>query len=158
MWRYAFRIPDRGTLLGVLQGQQRRRSGMLWGTAIAALLGLPAAASSGCGGGETATVVATAPVASPVRDAPIADGQRVLERAGCLACHQLGKRGNSGPGNSLAGIGARRSAAEIRRSLLDAPAPMPSYGDLPREQLDDLVAYLAALRGPTPCPYDADCG
>jgi len=108
-------------------------------------------------------MVATAvPPGPPVRDAPVADGQRVFERSGCLACHQLLTRGNSGPGDSLAAIGSRMSRGEIRRALLDSPAPMPSYGDLPRDDLDDLVAYLSALTsnppGGPPCPDDVDCG
>ncbi len=91
-----------------------------------------------------------------------AGGRRVIAAAGCLACHQIGSDGNSGPGNNLTGIGARRSRAEIRRALLGAKAPMPSYRDLPRKELDDLVAYLSALRGRSPggepCPDGADCG
>jgi len=39
---------------------------------------------------------------------------------------------------------------------------MPSYGELPRAMLDDLVAYLSGLRGSGPgaaaCPAGADCG
>ncbi len=99
----------------------------------------------------------------PVREAPVADGRRVFERSGCLACHQLGSEGNSEPGNNLTGIGGRRSPAEIRRSIVDAPNPMPSYRRLGRERLDDLVAYLSALRGGSsagdpPCPDGSDCG
>src|SRR5204862_5077291 len=78
------------------------------------------------------------------------DGKRVVLASGCLACHQIGSEGNSGPGNNLSGIGARRSAAQIRGALLHATAPMPSYRELPRAQLDDLVAYLSALRGGAP--------
>ena len=96
---------------------------------------------AGCGGDDetgtvaktttsrtsTATAVAPGP---PVRDAPVADGRRVFERSGCLACHQLVVKGNPGPGNNLTGIGSRRSPAEIRRSIVDAPNPMPSYREL----------------------------
>jgi mono/diheme cytochrome c family protein len=125
---------------------------------------------AGCGGDdEPATVARTTPVTATalppgpvVRDAPIADGQRVFERSGCLACHQLLTRGNSGPGNSLAGLGSRMTPAEIRRALVSPPAPMPSYEELGRARLDDLVAYLSALTSNTPggppCPDDIDCG
>ena len=136
----------------------------------AGLLAL-ALAVAGCGGdgGKAATVttptVATAtavPPGPPVRDAPVADGRRVFEQSGCLACHQLFTQGNSGPGNNLAGIGSRLSPAEIRHALLDAKAPMPDFGDLPRDDLDDLVAYLSALKGhqpgDIPCPDEIDCG
>lgn len=80
--------------------------------------------------------------------------------ADCLACHQIGTRGNSGPGNNLAGIGARRSPAQIRRALLHAKAPMPSYAQLAPDDLGALVAYLAELRdtGGGACPDDSDCG
>ncbi len=130
-----------------------------------------ALAITGCGGDDEPSTTATTgttmtatalPPGPPVRDAPIAAGQRVFERSGCLACHQLLTRGNSGPGDSLAGIGSRMTKAEIRRALLASPAPMPSYRDLPRDDLDDLVAYLSALRGNAPggppCPDDVDCG
>jgi mono/diheme cytochrome c family protein len=89
-------------------------------------------------------------------------GRRIIDAAGCLACHQLGSAGRSGPGDNLGAIGERMSAAEIRRALVSPQAPMPSYRALPRAQLDVLVAYLSALRGAgpgeRPCPEDADCG
>jgi mono/diheme cytochrome c family protein len=82
----------------------------------------------------------------------------VLVQAGCLACHQIATSGNSGPGNTLSAIGTRRTASQIRRSLLGgAPAPMPSFRALPRAKLDALVAYLAAL-GDRDCPGTSDCG
>jgi mono/diheme cytochrome c family protein len=134
-------------------------------TALGCALAL---AFTGCGGDDskapaTSPRTATAlPLVPEVRDAPIADGQGVFARSGCLACHQLFKKGHSGPGNSLTGVGARMSPAELRRVLLRAPAPMPSYRRLAREQLDDLVAYLSALRGSATggpqCPDDVDCG
>ena len=34
------------------------------------------------------------------------DGRRVVLAAGCLACHQIGSEGNSGPGNNLSGSGS----------------------------------------------------
>jgi hypothetical protein len=42
----------------------------------------------------------------------------VLVQSGCLACHQIGTSGNSGPGNNLSAIGSRRSASQIRRALV----------------------------------------
>jgi putative heme-binding domain-containing protein len=134
-----------------------------------------------------------------------ARGKRVYADAGCAACHVIQGAG-TGLGPELSEIGARRSAAYLRQSLLDpgmsAPegflliravtragreirgvrvnedsftlqlrdldgrfhslrkpalkeikklfgeSPMPSYrGNLSDTQLDDLVAYLAILRG-----------
>jgi mono/diheme cytochrome c family protein len=127
---------------------------------------------AGCGGdSETSTVARTTPRTAtatalprtpPVHDAPIADGRRVFEQSGCLACHQLARHGNSGPGNNLDGVGDRMSRAEIRTALVDATAPMPSFRELGREKLDDLVAYLYAMRDSPPavppCPAGSDCG
>lgn len=145
-----------------------------------ALLGLlVAAAIAGCGSDDeradparraltspaTATVEAEEnvytrgrypPVYRPKPGEPV-DGSRAVEQLGCLACHQIGERGNSGPGNNLSGIGSRKTAAELRAALLDPDAPMPSYRDLPRRWEDAVVAYLVSLRG-EPCPDGSDCG
>jgi mono/diheme cytochrome c family protein len=82
----------------------------------------------------------------------------VFVRSGCLACHQLGARGASGPGTNLAGVGARLSRTAILRALVDAPAPMPSYRKLAAARLDDLIAYLTTLRDGMSCPGESDCG
>jgi ubiquinol-cytochrome c reductase cytochrome b subunit/menaquinol-cytochrome c reductase cytochrome b/c subunit len=127
-------------------------------------------APAGCGSdkehaavSQPRTVIATAvPERPAVRDAPVARGREVLVRSGCLACHQLFTQGESGPGNNLTGIGARMSRTEILRAVVNPTSPMPSYRDLPSGDLDDLVAYLSALRSNTPggppCPGDVDCG
>lgn len=109
-----------------------------------------AVAVGGCGGGgdDRADKTATTPTRLP--------GERVLTGAGCLACHQIGERGNSGPGDNLAGVGSRKSRAEIRRALLNPDPPMPSYRQLTPQNLDALVTYLASLRGD--CPEGSDCG
>lgn len=132
-------------------------------------------------------------------------GKRLYAAAGCAACHMVQGAG-TGAGPDLSEIGARRSAAYLRQSLLEpgktAPegflmvqavtragrelrgvrlnedsftlqirdldgrihslrkqsvkevkklfgeSPMPSYRDnFSASQLDDLVAYLASLRG-----------
>ena len=90
-------------------------------------------------------------------------GRRVVLASGCLACHQIGPDGSSGPGNNLDGIGARRTRAEIRRAIVSPRGTvMPPYAELPRRMLDALVSYLATLRGAatggTACSADADCG
>lgn len=96
------------------------------------------------------------PVYEPTPGEPI-DGRGAVDQLGCLACHQIGARGNSGPGNNLAGIGSRRSAAQIRRALDAPPAPMPSYRQLPERWKFAVVAYLASLRGDD-CSDGGDCG
>ena len=98
-------------------------------------------AIAGCGGDDddrSDTIPAT-----PSR----LSGERILTGAGCLACHQIGDRGSGGPGGSLAGIGARRSPAQIRRALIDHEPPVPAYRRLTPRNQDALVAYLASLRG-----------
>lgn len=70
----------------------------------------------------------------------------MIVQAGCLACHEIGIAGNDGPGPSLTTVGSRLSEDEIRRTLLSPSPPMPSYRELPKRDLDDVVAYLAALR------------
>jgi ubiquinol-cytochrome c reductase cytochrome b subunit/menaquinol-cytochrome c reductase cytochrome b/c subunit len=119
-----------------------------------------AVAVGGCGGGgdDAATTPTVTSATGRATGAPeqIAAGGRVVEDSGCLACHQIGARGNSGPGSNLDGIGDRMPASAIRRSLIDAPAPMPSFSQLPRERFDALVAYLSSLR--EDCPDGSDCG
>lgn len=110
---------------------------------------------AGCGGKDRP---ATTPAATVTTAAAVAEGRAVFMRSGCLACHQLGSEGNSGPGNNLTNIGDRRSSAELREALVNAPMPMPSYDDVPRPILDDLVAYLAAQRAGEDCPDGSDCG
>lgn len=64
--------------------------------------------------------------------------------------------GNRRQGPDLAQIGTRRSPVWLRDHLIDPAAlsdgsPMPSYAILFRDgRGDDLVAYLASLRSPTP--------
>ena len=107
-------------------------------------------AVAGCGGGDDDRAGKT--TTTPTR----LSGERVLTGAGCLACHQIGERGNSGPGDSLAGIGARKSPARLRRALLDHEPPVPAYRRLTPRNRAALITYLASLRGD--CPEGSDCG
>ena len=87
-------------------------------------------------------------------------GRDVARERGCLACHRIGADGGN-LGTNLNGIGERTSDAAIRRALVDAEAPMPSYRELPGAKLDALVVFLAALErmpGGATCPDDSDCG
>jgi menaquinol-cytochrome c reductase cytochrome b/c subunit len=109
-----------------------------------------AVAVSGCGGGDDDRAGATATTPTPI------SGERVLTGAGCLACHQIGERGNSGPGDNLAGLGARKSSAQIRGALKDHEPPVPAYRRLTPRNRAALITYLASLRGD--CPEGSDCG
>jgi mono/diheme cytochrome c family protein len=86
------------------------------------------------------------------------DPQALLQNNQCMACHQLG--GQGGPiGPPFDGIGARLTAEQIRRSILEPNADtaqgyaavagtMPqTFGQqLTAAQLESLVRYLSGLR------------
>ena len=74
-------------------------------------------------------------------------GKQVVAQSGCLACHKIGENGNDGPGPPLTEIGARLPRQAIARTLINPTAPMPSFADLEKEQLDNMVEFLAQLKG-----------
>ena len=89
-------------------------------------------------------------------DAAAQRGEAVYRREGCGSCHQVfGNGATYGP--SLDGEGTRRDAGWLRAYLVN-PLPgvgikpyrvrMPSYGSLPRQDQEALVAYLLALHEP----------
>jgi hypothetical protein len=51
------------------------------------------------------------------------------------------------PGPNLTEIGARLPAAAIRRTLENPTAPMPSFAGLSAQKKQDLVNFLASLKG-----------
>ena len=81
-------------------------------------------------------------------------GQKVYMAQKCNICHSVDGVGNKkGP---LDDVGSKLSAAEIRQWITDAPAmaaktkadrkpPMKAYM-LPKDDLDNLVAYLSSLK------------
>ena len=73
-------------------------------------------------------------------------GKQVVAQSGCLACHKIGENGNDGPGPPLTEIGQRLPRQAIERTLINPTAPMPSFRDLPTEQFDNMVEFLAQLR------------
>lgn len=102
-------------------------------------------ALAGCGGGDGSTVADSAP--SGDRLTPTQQrGAEVLDRTGCLACHALNGTGSNSSAADLTRIGARRTPAQIRETLLDPPLPMPPYTSLAKSDLEVLVAYLSSLR------------
>lgn len=84
----------------------------------------------------------------------VAKGQAVFTAQKCSLCHSVAGKGNAkGP---LDSVGTKLKAEEIRAWLVDAPGmtaktaaarkpAMKSY-NLPKEDLDALVAYMASLK------------
>jgi mono/diheme cytochrome c family protein len=72
--------------------------------------------------------------------------KHLITENGCLACHRIEKQGTySGP--TLNGMGARRSANEIRAAIVSPRHTLnPGYeGKITGEDLDLLVRYLGSL-------------
>ena len=101
-------------------------------------------------------VVAFAGVASAQDAAKIAKGEKVYADQKCSLCHSVAGKGN--PKGSLDGIGAKLKAEEIREWIVNPaematkakaerkPAMPAKYKDLPKADLDNLVAYLSSLK------------
>jgi menaquinol-cytochrome c reductase cytochrome b/c subunit len=73
-------------------------------------------------------------------------GKQVVAQSGCLACHKIQENGNDGPGPPLTHIGQRLPRQAIARTLINPTAPMPSFKDVPPEQFDAMVRFLAMLK------------
>ena len=85
----------------------------------------------------------------------VARGKQVFTDSKCSVCHSIDGQGNKkGP---LDGVGAKLSAADIRQWITSAPEmaakvkadrkpPMKAYADLPKADVDALVAYLQTLK------------
>ena len=76
-------------------------------------------------------------------------GKEVAASAGCLACHQFGENGNTGPGPNLTKIGQRLPRQAIARTLINPTAPMPSYQSMMEadpQKFDELVNFMASLK------------
>ncbi len=74
-------------------------------------------------------------------------GKLVAAQSGCLACHKIGHNGNDGPGPELTDIANKLPKAALLRTLDNPTAPMPSYSGMPTEKKQQLVDFLAQLRG-----------
>jgi len=72
-------------------------------------------------------------------------GAQLVAENGCLGCHQIGENGNE-IAPELTHIGAKLPADGIERTLLNPAGIMPQYGELPQEDLDAMVEFLASLQ------------
>ena len=103
-------------------------------------------------------LVVVASLAIPAASAAQAQankGQQVFAAQKCSICHSIAGEGNKkGP---LDGVGAKLSADEIRQWITNAPdmaakakaerkPAMKAFPLLPKDELDDLVAYLQTLK------------
>lgn len=82
-------------------------------------------------------------------------GVKVYAAQKCNVCHSVeGKGAKKGP---LDGVGSKLSEEEIRQWLVDAPGMtkktkatrkpvMKNYAQLPKEDIDALVAYMQSLK------------
>ncbi len=73
-------------------------------------------------------------------------GKQVVAQSGCLACHKIGENGGT-LGPNLTDIGGRLARQAIARTLVNPTAPMPAYTELSAKKRDDLVEFLASLKG-----------
>jgi mono/diheme cytochrome c family protein len=92
-------------------------------------------------------------LAGPQDDA-VAKGMKVYEQQKCALCHSIEGKGNKkGP---LDGVGSKLSAEEIRQWMVnpkemtektksERKPPMKAY-NLPKEELDAIVAYMQSLK------------
>ncbi len=93
-------------------------------------------------------------LASPAFSQGKADaGEKVYAAQKCSMCHSIAGKGNAK--NPLDGVGTRLKADEIREWIVTPkeaatkakkPATMKPYPNLPKEDLDNLVAYLETLK------------
>lgn len=100
--------------------------------------------------GPATSVAPATPTAEP---ALVESGRRVYAEQGCVRCHSIAGRGN--PRSPLDGVGARLSAAEIRRWITPSQASDTLSNSfqarhanltLTEPQREALVVYLQSLR------------
>lgn len=91
---------------------------------------------------------------APAQDAKVARGAQVYAEQKCALCHSIADKGNKkGP---LDEVGSTRPLEDLRAWIMDAKGmtaktkatrkpDMKNY-DLPKADLDALVAYMATLK------------
>jgi mono/diheme cytochrome c family protein len=97
----------------------------------------------------------TAQVASAQDKAQIERGMKVYAEQKCMVCHSIAGKGNAK--GALDNVGAKLKADEIREWIVNAAEmtkktkaerkpPMKAFANLPKEDVDALVAYLQSLK------------
>jgi len=78
-------------------------------------------------------------------DPPEVAGKQLFESYGCSSCHSVAGAGNTA--SALDGIGSKRTAEELKKLIVSPPSgsTMPAM-DVPDKDLNNLVAYLLALK------------
>ena len=106
------------------------------------------------GSGATTSTTESSPTSTTASTGGSAqEGAQLFESQGCSGCHTLAAAGSTGTtGPDLDGALKGKSAAFIKTSIVDPnadiakgypPNVMPqTFGDLPPDQIDSLVAYL----------------
>jgi mono/diheme cytochrome c family protein len=103
--------------------------------------------------GAALVLVMAAPAAA--QDAKVAHGAKVYADQKCATCHSIGDKGNKkGP---LDEVASKLTAEEIREWIVDAKGmtaktkstrkPLMRSYNLPKEDVDALVAYMMTLKG-----------
>lgn len=72
-------------------------------------------------------------------------GAQLVAENGCLGCHKIGDNGNE-LAPELTHIGATLPPQGIERTLLNPAGIMPTYDELPPEDLEEIVSFLASLQ------------
>ena len=101
-------------------------------------------------------VVLGLPVAAAAQDKALLErGMKVYADQKCSVCHSIDGKGNAkGP---LDSVGAKLSADEIREWMVhpaemtkktkaERKPPMRAYPNLPKDDLDAIVAYMLSLK------------
>ena len=102
-----------------------------------------------------AASLVVAGIASAQGAAQIDRGMKVYTDQKCAVCHSIAGKGN--PKGALDDVGSRLSADDIRmwivnpaemtkKTKAERKPPMRAYPNLPKEDVDALVAYMLSLK------------
>ena len=82
-------------------------------------------------------------------DASLDNGKRVYAMQKCVMCHSIS--GVGGNRSALDGVGSKLKPEDIKKWIqtpkkMKSDTTMKAYPNLPRKDLNDLVAYLMTLK------------